>query len=191
MEEPLGIIAGVARGSRILGVALIALGAFAALAPAIAGAPVVIVIGLLVAMAGIARAVFAWRAWSAGRDGLGVVTGVLAAACGLALVFNPVATLDVVSSLVAVYMILDGLAELLFSSRLREEEGRNWVWGDALISVALGLSMWVGWPLSGLRALGVLVGLKLASAGAVVLQVGRGMRRLEAGIASWRAGGGP
>ena len=84
-------------------------------------------------------------------------------------------------------MIVDGVSALLFSLRLHEEEGRSWVWGDALISVALGLSMWMGWPLSELRALGVLVGVKLASAGAVALRVERGMRRVGAGIASLRS----
>jgi uncharacterized membrane protein HdeD (DUF308 family) len=38
--------------------------------------------------------------------------------------------------------------------------------------------MWIGWPLSGLRALGILLGVKLVSAGAVLLRVGRGMRRV-------------
>jgi uncharacterized membrane protein HdeD (DUF308 family) len=187
MNEPPGIIAGVARGSRILGVALIALGALSALVPALTGAPVIVLVGLLVALAGVARTVFGWRAWSAGKGPLGLLIGALAVACGLTVVFNPASTLGAVSSFVAAYMIVDGVSALLFSLRLREDEGRSWVWGDALISVALGLSMWVGWPLSGLRALGVLVGVKLASAGAVVLRVERGMRRLGAGIASLRS----
>jgi len=187
MNESPGIIAGVAQGSRILGVMLIALGALSALAPALTGAPVIVLVGLLVSLAGVARAVFGWRAWSAGKGPLGILIGALAVACGLALVFNPVSTLEAVSSLVAAYMIVDGVSALLFSARLREDEGRSWVWGDALISIALGLSMWMGWPLSGLHALGVLVGVKLASAGAVVLQVERGMQRLGAGIALLRA----
>jgi uncharacterized membrane protein HdeD (DUF308 family) len=190
MNEPPRIIAGVARGSRMLGVTLIALGALSALAPALTGAPVIILVGLLVSLAGVARTVFGWHAWSAGKGPLGLLIGALAVACGLALVVNPVSTLEAVSALVAAYMIVDGVSALLFSSRVREDEGRSWVWGDALISIGLGLSMWVGWPLSGLRALGVLVGVKLASAGAVVLQVERGMQRVGAGIASLRANAG-
>jgi len=59
--------------------------------------------------------------------------------------------------------------------------------GDALLSVALGVSMWVGWPLSGLRALGILIGVKLASAGAVLLRVEQAMRRLGTGVAALRS----
>jgi HAMP domain-containing protein len=47
--------------------------------------------------------------------------------------------------------------------------------------------MWVGWPLSGLRALGILVGTKLASAGVVLLRVERGLERASAGLAAIRA----
>jgi len=167
--------------------ALIGLGVLSALAPGLTGVPVIIVVGVLVAVAGIVRTVFGWRAWSAGKGPLGFLIGGLAVTCGLALVLNPVSTLGAVSSLVAAYMIVDGGAALLFSSRLRDDEGRAWMWGDALLSIALGVSMWVGWPLSGLRALGVLVGAKLASAGAVLLRVERGMQRLGAGVAALRS----
>jgi uncharacterized membrane protein HdeD (DUF308 family) len=92
-----------------------------------------------------------------------------------------------VSSLAAVYLIVDGISELLLSSRLDESEGRAWMLGDALLSIALGVSMWVGWPLSGLRALGILVGVRLAAAGAVALRVEQGLRRLGAGLATLRS----
>jgi uncharacterized membrane protein HdeD (DUF308 family) len=187
MDESRPVFAAVARGTHVLGTALIGLGVLSALAPALTGAPVIILVGVLVAAAGIVRAVFGWRAWSAGKGPLGLLIGGLAVACGLALVFNPVSTLGAVSSLVAAYMVVDGVSALLFSSRLREDEGRAWMWGDALLSIALGVSMWVGWPLSGLRALGVLVGVKLASAGAVVLRVERGMQRFGASVAALRS----
>ncbi len=60
------------------------------------------------------------------------------------------------------------------------------MWGDALLSIALGVSMWVGWPFSGLRALGILIGVKLASAGAVLLRVERGMQHLGSRVAGFR-----
>ena len=92
-----------------------------------------------------------------------------------------------VSSLVALYMIIDGGSGILFASDLGDDEERTWIRGDAWLSIALGVSMWVGWPLSGLRALGVLVGMKLVSAGAVVLRLERGMQRVGAGVAALRS----
>ena len=184
MDEPRSPFARIVRGTRRLGLALIGLGVLCAVAPAFVGAPVVLLVGLLLTLGGAVRAAFGWRAWSEGRGPIGLVVGALAAACGLALVFNPVSTLEFVSSLVAVYFVIDGIAELVFSGGLRDEDGRAWVWADAVLSIALGWSMWVGWPLAGLRALGVLVGIKLVSGGAVLLRVERGLDRVGQRVAS-------
>src|SRR5512147_3081251 len=112
MPESGSLLARIAHGSRFLGIALIGLGVVCAIAPAFAGAPVVIVVGLLLAVAGGVRTVFGWRAWSSGRGPLGLVIGALALACGLALAVNPVSTLAAVSSLVAAYLVADGITEL-------------------------------------------------------------------------------
>ena len=187
MSEPRPVVAGIMQGTHVLGVSLVVLGVLSALAPAFAGGTVVVLVGILIAAAGVVRGVFGWHAWLERKGPMGLVVGGLAVMCGLALVANPVAALEVVSSLVAVYMIVDGLSELLFSSRLDDSEGRGWMLGDALLSIALGISMWVGWPLSGMRALGILIGVRLAAAGAVVLRVEQGLRRLGVGVATLRS----
>jgi len=187
MDEHGSFFASLTRGTHVLGVALIALGILSALAPGFTAAPVVIIIGILVVLAGVVRSVFAWRAWSEGKSPLGLLTGGLAVACGLALVFNPVSTVGAVSSLVALYMILDGGSGILFASELGDDEERTWIRRDAWLSIALGVSMWMGWPLSGLRALGVLIGMKLVSAGAVVLRLERGMQRAGARVTALRS----
>ena len=178
MTQTKGPLSNIAQGTHVTGMALIGLGVLSAVLPAFAGAPVMILIGVLLLVAGLVRGWFGWQSWSEGKGPMGLVLGGLAAACGIAVVANPVSTLATVASMVAAYMVLDGISALFFSGQLRDEEGRVWVWGDAILSVLLGASMWVGWPLSGLRALGILLGVKLASAGAVLLRVGRGMRRV-------------
>jgi uncharacterized membrane protein HdeD (DUF308 family) len=187
MSEPRSLLSGLERGTHLLGVTLIGLGLIAVIAPALTGAPVVMLVGGLLAVAGGVRAWFGWQAWSAGKGLLGLVMGGLAIACGLALVFNPVATLDVVSSLVAAYLVGDGVATLLFSGRFADSEGRASLWADAIVSILLGVSMWIGWPFSGLRALGLLVGVKLVSAGLTLRRVERGLDRVQARVANARA----
>jgi uncharacterized membrane protein HdeD (DUF308 family) len=187
MSEPRSLLAGLERGAHLLSAGLIALGVLAAVVPALAGAPVVIIVGGLLALAGGARAYFGGGAWSAGKGPRGLVVGGLALACGLALVLNPVSTLGAVSLLVAAYLLIDGVAALLFAGGSRETEGRAWLYGEAIMSIVLGVSMWIGWPLSGLRALGVLVGAKLVSAGVVVSRVEHGLGRVQAGVAAARA----
>ncbi len=178
MTQSTGLLGGIATGTRTAGIGLIGIGVVTALLPAVTGAPVMILTGLLLLTAGLLRAWFGWRSWSDGKGAMGLVLGALAAACGLAIVVSPVATLETVASIVAAYMALDGIATLVFATQADDEDGRRWMGGEALLSILLGASMWFGWPLSGVRALGVLLGAKLVSAGAVLLRVARGMGRV-------------
>jgi uncharacterized membrane protein HdeD (DUF308 family) len=187
MNEPRSLLDGVTRGTHALGVALIGLGLLLVLAPALIGAPVVLAVGAVILLAGGILAAAGWGRWANGHGPFVVVTGALALACGLALVLNPVSSLEGLSALVAIYLVVDGVAGLLHAARLDVDAGRMWVLGDALLSIALGVSMWVGWPFSGLRALGLLLATKLVSAGAVVLRLERGMRRVGAAAATLRA----
>jgi uncharacterized membrane protein HdeD (DUF308 family) len=166
------------KGARYLGVALIGLGLLAALLPTVSGALVIVPVGLVLLLAGVVCGAFGWRAWSGGKGPLGLVMGGLASFCGLLLVVNPVSSLETVVLLVAAYFALDGASEVLFGFQVMPEDGWPWMVGNGLLSILLGLSLWYGWPLAGVRALGLLVGLKLASAGAVMLRVERTMTRL-------------
>jgi uncharacterized membrane protein HdeD (DUF308 family) len=186
MNESGGLVGSLLKGTHVLGSILIGLGALAAITPALSGGAVVVLAGVLLGVAGAVRAVFGWRAWSAGKGPLGLLLGGLALVCGLVVVLNPVSTLGAVSSIVAVYLLVDGGSELLFGARLDHDEGRAWMWGDALLSIALGVSMWAEWPLSGVRALGVIVGIKLLSAGVVLRRVEDRLERVGAGVATVR-----
>jgi uncharacterized membrane protein HdeD (DUF308 family) len=181
------ILGGLGKGARYLAIALIGLGLVAALLPTASGALVIVLVGLVLLLAGLVLAALGWRAWSGGKGPLGLVMGALASACGLLLVVNPVSSLETVVLVVAAYLILGGASEVLFGFRLMPEDGWPWVVGDGVLSILLGLSVWYGWPLAGARALGVVVGVKLVSAGAVMLRVEHTMSRLSEGAAAVRA----
>jgi hypothetical protein len=94
---------------------------------------------------------------------------------------------DQVTALVALYFMVGGISELIFGRRLTGEDGQGWVRGDALLSIGLGVAMWVGWPISGGRALGPLAGIKLVSAGIVMVRVERALQRVGDRAANLRA----
>lgn len=186
MSERPSLLARVAAGTRHLGLALIGLGVLTALAPAVSGGAAIAVVGGLLLLAGVLLAVFGWRAWSAGKGPFGFVAGGLTTACGVALVANPVSSLGLVTTLVAVYLVVSGISQLPLGGRLTSDDGQGWLLGDALLSIGLGVAMWMGWPVSGVRALGLLLGIKLASAGAVVMRVERTLRRVGDRVADLR-----
>ena len=187
MAEAPAVLNRLAAGTRYLGFGLIGLGILTMLVPAVSGGAVVVVVGLLLLAAGVVLAVFGWRAWAADKGALWFVVGALTAACGAALVANPVSSLSLVATLVAVYLVAGGVSQLIFGRRFAAEDGQGWVLGDALLSIGLGVAMWTGWPISGVRALGILVGIKLVSSGAVMVRVARALRRVGEGAGNLRA----
>jgi uncharacterized membrane protein HdeD (DUF308 family) len=149
------------------------------LAPTVAGAAVVVVLGLVLLLAGIALGAFGYQAYSLGKGPFGLVAGGFAVVCGLVLLFNPVSSLSTVTLLIAIYLVVQGIAEVFLGLRLMPEDGWVWLVVDAAASILFGLAIWVGWPLSGIRAVGFVLGLKLVSAGAVLVRIEKTMHRLH------------
>jgi uncharacterized membrane protein HdeD (DUF308 family) len=177
----------IAAVTRRLGLGLIALGVLAAVLPAVSGGAAIAGIGLVLLAAGLVLVVFGWRIWSAGKGAFGLVTGGITTVCGGALVANPVSSLSLVATLVAAYLVVGGVSQLLFGGGFSAEDGQGWVLGDAVVSIGLGVAMWLGWPVSGIRALGLLVGIRLASAGAVMLRVEQSLERVGDRVTNLRA----
>ena len=175
MSQAPGLLALVDRGVRHVGTGLIVLGAVVAIAPLTSGLAVAVVIGLVLLAAGALIGLFGLRAREAGKGNLGLVVGALAALCGLVLVVQPSAGLAVVRWILIPYLLASGASELALALRLRPEEGWSAALGGAAVSILAGLALWTDWPLSGARAIGLLVGVTLLSTGWAILRVHRSL----------------
>jgi uncharacterized membrane protein HdeD (DUF308 family) len=97
-------------------------------------------------------------------------------------------TLSTVLLGLAVYFVLDGAFEALGSLAMIGEEGWAWMLGAGVLSIVLGVCVWNGWPVSGARAVGLLVGVRLISAGVAMLRVEHTIGRARLVGARLRAG---
>ncbi len=61
--------------------------------------------------------------------------------------------------------ILEGIWKIVSSLSYRSASGWVWVLGSGVLSLLLGLLIWNQWPVSGMWAVGVLVGVDLLSTG--------------------------
>lgn len=167
------ITARVGDATRTIGIALVVLGVIACAAPLASGIAVALVVGLVLLAAGGALAVFGWNARAAGKGDLGLMIGALAAICGLVLLLQPTAGLAVVRYTLVAYLLVSGASEASLALRLRPDEGWDAALLAAAVSVAAGLMLWFDWPLSGARAIGLLVGSKLISGGVAIMRLHR------------------
>jgi uncharacterized membrane protein HdeD (DUF308 family) len=173
-----GILGGLVKGTSHLGWALVVLGALAAIAPVAMGATVVVVVGLVLLAAAVLIGSWGSRAREAGRGSTGLVVAGLTGLAGLVLVVQPTAGLELVRFLLVVYFVLSGLAEIATAFGLRSSED-EWasMLASGVVSLLAGACLWADWPVSGARAVGLFVGVKLAAVGAAIV---RASRRLDA-----------
>lgn len=160
-----------------LGALVAVLGFLAIVHPWVSGSAVSALIGLALLVAGIARVFGAFRAGSFGQGALALIGGILAVLAGLMLIFMPGLGLATLTMLVAGYLLVDGIAGSILAFRVRPEDGWGWMLFSAAMSVLLGILLLIEWPLSGLWAIGTLVGINLLFAGIALISLGSAVRR--------------
>ncbi len=162
----------------IFGVIAIILGMLAMLTPGLTGMSVIVMLGVLVLVGGIVRIIWAFQAGSLGKGLLMFVIGGLTLLCGIALLANPLFGSAVLTVILALYFILDGISEVAAGVRLRPGSGWGWMLFGGIVSIWLGLMIWGQFPLSGVWAIGILLGIKLFFVGLIMVMGGSAVRSM-------------
>ena len=171
--------AGVAVG---VGIALIVAGALAIFAPFIAGLSVMLVIGMLMLIGGIALCLLAFRVGAFGQGLPLLLMGALMVFAGLYVFSHPVAALASMTLVLAAYLVVTGVVELFAGFNARPEGGWGWMVFTAVITLVLGIMLWRQFPVSGVWAIGTLFGIKLILNGLSMTSIGMAVRRGVGGM---------
>jgi len=163
------------------GVIAIILGLLAMLAPGLAGLSVALLLGIIVLAAGIVRIVWAFQAGTFGKGVAGFVIGGLTLLCGILLIANPLFASGMLTIMLAIYFIFDGVFEIMAAVQRKPLEGWGWLMFGGIVSVLLGLMIWAQYPLAGAWAMGILIGIKLFMVGLIMVTGGAVVRGMEKG----------
>jgi uncharacterized membrane protein HdeD (DUF308 family) len=168
-------------GKRMTGFGIVAmvLGVLAMVAPGVAGLSIVFLLGGLMALGGALRMVWAFRSGGVGRGLWMFAIGSLTLLCGVAMLANPLFGSGVLAILLAAYFLLDGIAEIAIGSG-RLGEGGGWLLFGGVVSLVLSALIWRQYPLSGVWAMGILIGIKLFFVGLTMIVGGSAVRSLAA-----------
>lgn len=98
---------------------------------------------------------------------------------GSLLLWPPALGIVAVATLVAVFLLAEGLIEICLA--FEYESARNWGWLllSGVVSIVLGLALFIGWPGMSLGFLGVMIGISLLLYGASLLALSVSTRALE------------
>ena len=166
-----------------LGVVTVVAGILAVGSPLAAGLGVSVLVGIAMAVAGVARTMGAFRAGSFGQGALALIGGILAFVAGVIMAARPGLGLEALTLMLAAYLLVDGVSGGVLAFHVRPQKGWGWMLFSAAASVILGFLLLRDWPLSGLWAVGTLVGINLIFSGATLVSVGSAARGLAKQVA--------
>lgn len=163
----------------LMGVTLILLGVLAMATPAVAGKTVVMVIGIVMLLAGLIQIISGFRTegWSS-RIGP-IILGALALLCGLGLLSEPLFGMVYITLLLAIFFGVEGIWKIITAFSYRPAKGWLAFLGSGILTLILGLLIWNEWPISGLWAIGILVGINLLMTGFSLIAVASTLRAVK------------
>jgi uncharacterized membrane protein HdeD (DUF308 family) len=158
-----------------MGIALILLGAVAMGSSVITTLATVQVFGILLLLGAIFEIVTAfwgrrWRGFF-----LHLLAGVLYLIVGVFLIDNPLEAALGLTLLVAAGLLVGGILRIVLSV-VERFDGWGWVLLNGLVSILLGTAIWKQWPLSGLWAIGLFVGIEMLFSGLSWVMLGLAVR---------------
>jgi uncharacterized membrane protein HdeD (DUF308 family) len=148
-----------------LSVLLILAGLFAILIPVISGIAITVFIGWAILISAITHFVLAFKTHSAGSLIWELLLGAVYLFAGAYLIFHPLAGLVSLTLLLAAYLFIEGILEIIHAFQLRPREGYLWLALDGVITLILGLMISLSWPVSSAWAIGTLIGISMLFSG--------------------------
>jgi len=187
-ERLLGAVKGHAGVAVGVGITLILAGVLAICAPFVAGVSVMVMIGALLIVGGVALCLLAFRMRVFGPGLPFLLMGGLMIVAGLYTAGRPVAALLSMTVLLSIYLIVSGIVEFFSGIGARPDRGWGWMVASGVVTLLLGIMLWRQFPLSGVWAIGTLFGIKLLMTGFSMTSIGsavrQGVRKIEGALKS-------
>ncbi len=165
-----------------LSVILILAGLFAIAVPPLVGIGVLLVVAWLIIVSGGVHLLFAWRTRTTGGMIWELLLGILYIAIGVDVLLHPAAGLAALTLILAIYLFVEGVLELIFGFRLRPAAGSGWVLFDGVVTLFLAVLIWRSWPSSSEWVIGTLVGISMLFSGVSRLFLSMAVRRRLASV---------
>jgi uncharacterized membrane protein HdeD (DUF308 family) len=135
----------------------------------------VFVVGIMMAVAGVAEIINAFQIKTWGKFLFWLVLGGLYILAGIVTLRNPLLAAGLLTLVLGVSLAVSGIVRIVLAFSLKE--GAPWIWVllSGVITLILGLVILARWPISGLYVLGVLLGIDLVMAGVSWIGIGSGL----------------
>jgi len=159
-----------------LGILLLVLGVIAICFPLASSLAAAIWVAWLLVIGGAVLLVHAIRSRQESGFWFKLLWAIVYLVAGLLLLASPVSGVLTLTLVLAVLWIVEGATAIALAFRLKPTSPWGWVLFDGIVTVLLGLLVWIGWPGNAPWLLGLFLGISLLSTGISVLLFGLALR---------------
>jgi uncharacterized membrane protein HdeD (DUF308 family) len=139
-----------------------------------------VLFGWLLLFSAIAHWVFGWQTRSTGGLILELLLGLVYAAAGVYLLWNPITGMVTLTLALAIYLFAESILEFVLAVRLRPMAGSGWLFVNSIITLVLAIIIYRTWPANAGWVLGIIVGFSMLFSGFSRLMLSLAARRLVA-----------
>jgi uncharacterized membrane protein HdeD (DUF308 family) len=164
-NTPVAMVRKASTVSVLWGVLLIVFGMVAVGLPLYAAVAVNALVAWLIVLAGVVHLMLAFRAHGAGSRIWKLLVGVAYVCFGGYLIWRPLLGVASLTLLLASLFLIEGILNIVLYVKMRPIHGSMWVLIDGIVTLALGLMIYMQWPSSSAWAIGTLVGVSLIFSG--------------------------
>ena len=175
-NNPVEIARHASARSIVWGVFLIIFGMLAIASPFLAAVAVSVVIAWLIVLAGVVHLVLAFRAHGAGSMIWKLLVGIAYLCFGGYLILHPVLGVASLTLVLATLFLIEGILNVVLFFKMRPMHGSSWVLVDGIVTLLLGLMIYMQWPSSSAWAIGILVGVSMMISGITRVAMSLAMR---------------
>jgi uncharacterized membrane protein HdeD (DUF308 family) len=160
----------------VLSLLMIVLGVFALGMPMVASIGVALFVGWLMLFDGFAQIVHAFQSSGVGHILWKLLVAVIYCVAGFYLIWHPVLGVASLTLVLAIFFFAEGIVDTVayFSTR-----ASGWMLLNGLVTILLGVLIWMHWPSSSLWAIGTLLGVSMIMTGTTRLMMAMALRRLS------------
>jgi uncharacterized membrane protein HdeD (DUF308 family) len=163
--------------SIVIAILLILAGLAAISLPFIAGIAASIAVAWLLLFAGVIHLFFGWHTRSAGAVIWKILVGLAYLFAAFYMLVHPGRGLLTLTLVLAFYLFFEGIFEAVIYAHLRRLPGSGWFLFDAIVTIVLGIMIFMSWPVSSVWAVGTLIGISILFSGITRLSYAFAARR--------------
>ena len=151
--------------------------------PFLAAVAVNVVIAWLIVLAGVVHLTLAFSAHSAGSVIWKLLVGLAYLFFGGYLIMHPVLAVASLTLVLASLFLIEGVLDIVLFFKMRSLQGSNWVLIDGIVTLLLGLMIYMQWPTSSAWAIGTLVGVSMIISGLTRVMLSLAVRKATGVVA--------